>query len=643
MNRKLQWFFLMLVVPALLLFAALAIAQTLPTFTVEPNTLSTQTGGLVTIYATGGVTFTEGSTVRLLGRGILPTVYVNPTALQATVPAGLAAGTYELRVLDSQGLELGTGSLTLTAPPATPHPTSIPTQPPPPPSGRPILTIRNYSVTPDKVRVGGEFVVAIEIYNNGSRAGENTLAIFPGGTFLPVGEQGHTLWALQINHTVVVTQQMRVPSSLSSGVYQLQVNLSANDFEGNHYDYPQAIPVEVTGGSSGTYTGKPKVIIEGAETDPATLIPGEPFSLTLRLANRGNRTAINVFAACASPEMAIPASGGDTVSTAKIAIDDVVTLTLPLIVGNVEQGGRQRMIVALEYGDYGGGTYSDQQNIGVDVNTTLNNQPQLLIEEYDITPDFLAPGDPFTLTLHVTNVGGGAAQRLMLSFGGEGGASLAPFIAANTGNVRFVPQVPPGQMVDVVQQLIVDGTADPKSYSLPISLNYDDLRGTRHSDTQQLSLIVRRIPELQASFYRQPDVLMVGVPVPLSMEVANVGRSLVDVVDLQVTSQQLELQEQESPLVGPTESGASIYLDLLATPQESGTAEVLASITYRDSFNRYQTITKTLEIEVMENPEGTQAGTLQPGMSGGEEVEEQPETFWGKVGRFFKGLLGLGS
>ncbi len=639
MNRRLKWVFLLLVVLALFLFASLAIAQTLPTFTVEPNTLPTQTGGLVTIYATGGVTFTGGSTVRMLGRGILPTVYINPTALQATVPGGLAAGTYELRVLDSLGLEVGTGSLTLTAPPATPQPTSIPTQPPPPPPGRPILTIRNYSVTPAKVRVGEEFVVAIEIYNNGSRAGENTLAIFPGGTFLPVGEQGHTLWALQINHTVVVTQQMRVPSSLSSGVYHLQVYLSANDFAGNHYDYPQAVPVEVTGGNSRTYTGKPKVIIEGAETDPATLIPGEPFSLTLHLANRGNRTAINIFAACVSSDLAIPASGGDTVSTAKIAIDDVVTVTLPLIVGNVGQGGRQRMIIALEYSDYAGGNYSDQQNIGVDVNTTLNNQPQLLIEEYDVTPDFLTPGDPFTLTLHVANVGGVAAQRLILSFGGESGGSLAPFIAANTSNVRFIPQVPPGQTVDVVQQLIVDGAADPRSYSLPISLSYDDSRGTRHSNTQRLSLIVRRVPELQASFYRQPDVLMVGMPVPLSVEVVNVGRSLVDVVDLQITSQQLELQEQESPLVGPTESGASIYLDLLATPQESGTAKVLAIITYRDDFNRYQTITKTLEIEVMENPEGP---TSQPGMSGGEEVEEQPETFWEKVGRFFKGLLGLG-
>jgi len=436
---------------------------------------------------------------------------------------------------------------------------------------------------------------------------------------------------------------MRVPSSLSSGVYHLQVYLSANDFEGNHYDYPQAIPVEVTGGSSRTYTGKPKVIIEVAETDPATLIPGEPFSLTLHLANRGNRTAINVFVACASSDTVIPASGGDTVSTAKIAIDDVVTVTLPLIARDIEEGGRQRLIIALEYSDYEGGTYSDQQNIGVDVNTTLNNQPQLLIEGYDVTPDFFAPGDPFTLTLHITNVGGVAAQRLTLSFGGDGGASLAPFIVANTGNVRFIPQVPPGQTVAVVQQLIVDGAADPRTYSLPISLSYDDSHGTRRGDMQRLSLIVCEIPELQASFYHQPEVLMVGVPIPLSVEVANVGRNPIDVIDLQVTSQQLELREQESPLVGPTDSGASIYLDLLATPQESGTAKVLAIITYRDNFNRYQTVTETLEIEVMESPEGPQANTSQPGMSGGEEMEEQSETFWGKVGRFFKGLLGLGS
>ena len=103
-------------------------------------------------------------------------------------------------------------------------------------AGRPILTLRSYAITPSPVRPGQEFTVEIELYNNGSRAGENTIAIFSGGDFLPVGEAGHLLWQLHINRTVKVSQTMRAPSTLSGGVHRLQVDLGSNASEGNHYD-----------------------------------------------------------------------------------------------------------------------------------------------------------------------------------------------------------------------------------------------------------------------------------------------------------------------------------------------------------------------------------------------------------------------
>ena len=92
---------------------------------------------------------------------------------------------------------------------------------------------------------------------------ENTMVIFPGGTFLPVGENGHVFWQTPINATFIASQTMRVPSSVSNGVQSLQVNLSANDFSGAHYEFPQTLAVEVIGASSGSGapTGKPGVLI----------------------------------------------------------------------------------------------------------------------------------------------------------------------------------------------------------------------------------------------------------------------------------------------------------------------------------------------------------------------------------------------
>ena len=494
---------------------------------------------------------------------------------------------------------------------------------------------------PKQVRPGQEFVVSIELYNNGSRAGENTLVIFPGGSFLPLGEKGHNLWQLPINHTAIVTQRMRVPAQLSGGVHQLQISLSANDWAGDHYEYPESIPVEVNG-SSGSFTGKPKVIIEAATTSPQILIPGEPFSLTLRLANHGSRTAINVFATCASSEMAIPASGGDTVATELIRMEQSVTVTLPLVLDNLDAGGRQNLRIGLEYADYSGGAYSNQQNIGVDINTSLAKQPQLLITEYATEPEFLSPGDTFTLTMHVTNVGGGDAERLTLALGGEGGASLEPFIPLLAGNVLFVEQIKPQETVVLSRSLLIDGSASIRAYNLPLALAYDDPRTTRQTDVQRLSLILRRRPEFQLSFYRQPEALWVGESLPLALELINVGRSSINIVEITAISPKLEIEIEGLPFVGPLDAGGSTPLDLLVIPQESGETELQLQIAYRDDFNQTQQISRTLSLEIQDR--SSAFAPEETGVDGPEEPgEEGPETIWQKIGRALKGFLGFGS
>jgi hypothetical protein len=492
------------------------------------------------------------------------------------------------------------------------------------------------------VKPGQEFEVAIELYNNGSRAGENTLVVFSGGAFLPLGEKSHLLWQLPINAKASVSQQMRVPVTLGNGVHQLEVMLEANDWEGNNYKFPTTIPVEVIGASTGgEVTGKPKIVIEYAETVPTVLIPGEPFSLTLRLVNRGNRTAVNVFATAASAEMAIPASGGDTVYADLLKIDGVVTVTLPLVLGALDKGGRQSMPVALAYSDYSGGNYSEQQNVGVDVNTSLVKQPQLLIDAYSTAPDYIAPGDTMTLTMRVTNVGGGDALRITLALGGEGGAGLAPFVPLKSGNVIFIEHIAVGGSVEVARELIVDGSAETRAHSLPIELQYDDPRAARHKDTQRLSLIVRERPEVQASFYQPPGMLMVGMPSSLSLELLNVGRSSVNIVEILPQGTQLDVELQGLPFVGPLDAGGSAPVDLLVTPREAGTTELVLGIAYRDDFNQTQVISRTLTLDVIEGDD------LGPGEGGkpvpGGVPESAPETLMQKVLRAIKGFLGLGS
>ena len=630
MHKALRITALILTPAVALLLVTVVAAGPLPQLAltgVEPDTLVSQDGGALSIYGSGFTTATVG---RLIGHGLLDTTYVNSEALQAVVPPGVPPGTYDVRVSETGTSATLSSAVTIVAATPTPGPTAMPTPKPTPVPGRPNVTILNYATEPSRVVAGRDFIVTVEIYNNGSRAGENTLVTFPGGTFVPLGETGHRLWQLHINHTAVVTQPMRAPSGLASGTYDLQVDLSANDYQGNHFEFPETIAVEVVG----VVLGRPQLIIEEAQSEPPLLGPGDAFSLTLEVANRGSRTATGIVVGVTSDELAVPAGGGNTTAIDRISIDGRTAVTLPLVLGEIAQAGRQGLGISLSYSDYGGGSYADQQNVGLEVVTALSNRPQLIVEDYAITSDPLSPGDAFSLTVDLSNVGGGEAERLVLTVGGEGGSELGPFAPLRSSNVKFVSRVDAGETIKVTQPLVVDGSADSGSYSLPLALAYDDTRGTRHTDSQLISLQVRRRPHLQIGFYRAVVTRTVGTRFALPVEATNIGREQVNVSTMELSSAQLDIQDG-SIYVGPLDGGTSASLEATAIADEGGTAEVLVSVRYLDDFDQQRVVTETLTVDVEEPVEAPP-----------EAEDRAPERRRGPLAalwRFLRALLGLGS
>jgi|GEM_PF-466447 len=746
-----KWFGLILTLGLVLLTwpfrqALAAPPAQLSVTTVEPSTLPASTGGVLSIYGSG---FSSSSTVRLVGYGLLVTEFVNSTALRATVPPGVPAGTYDLQI--SEGGATVTRARAVQLLP-TPTPTPEPTIATGPVPGQPNLTIRNYTVQPAQIKPGQDFMVTLYIYNNGSRASENTLVLFPGGTFLPVGPTGHQLWQLHINATAVVTQMLRAPATVPAGVQSIQVNLSGNDFQGNHYEFPHTLSVEVLGTPT-VKAGAPRLIIEAAETTPAVLVPGDPFTLTLRLTNLGNRAATGVTVGTASSPV-IPLQGGNVFAVGTIKIGQVITVHIPLVLDQAQKGGRQSIALALQCTDYEGNSYSEQQNIGIDVDTGLVGrprlaidsyvvepaslfpgsrftltlilanhgerpagnvdvsvggtlalpgessntafvnaisagehqavtfslvlgkvdqagrqgvpidlqytdpvgnkytdqqtigldvntgslyQPQLLIAGYTIQPTELSAGTRFTLTLQLTNVGGGAAQRILIILGGEGAEQVSAFVPAASSNIGFLGELEAGASAEIVQAMIVDAKAEAKAYSVPIGLTYNDTFGNRKSETHRISLMVLRRPEFRVSFYMPVSNAMIGVPFMLPIEVMNAGTSRINIPLLELTSEQLQI-ENGSTFVGGLEPGLSWNIDATATAGTAGPAEVIVNIHYLDDFNQKQVISQTLEVMVMEGGMGPD-GPFEPGPV----TPEQPPTFWQQVLRFLRGLVGLGS
>jgi hypothetical protein len=95
--------------------------------------------------------------------------------------------------------------------------------------------------------------------------------------------------------------------------------------------------------------------------------------------------------------------------------------------------------------------------------------------------------------------------------------------------------------------------------------------------------------------------------------------------------------------VGSLDPGNYITLDATMIPYQTGPLELLVTVNYTDDFNQPQKYTQSLTVDVLEAeivepfPEGV------PGEGEGIPIPAAPETFWQKMTRFFRGLIGLDS
>jgi hypothetical protein len=376
------------------------------------------------------------------------------------------------------------------------------------------------------------------------------------------------------------------------------------------------------------------LVIEASETDPDPIRPGDTFTLSLRVVNYGGYTANGIRLALASTDLAVPREGSNLVVLEKLDPEQEATIELVLALDQEAPSGYLSLPLDIEYSDFPWRDYSSQQNIGITVSDTTAGQPLILLRTYETQPQSLSPGDAFTLHLELTNVGEEAASQLLVTLGGQEGAGTRPFAILGSGNVQFIPNLQAGEEYDLELQLILDGSTESGVYNLLFSLAYEGPNRTSHTENQEINLLVSRKPNLAIDYYTPPPIGQIDQPLELSIEVVNIGRNLVNVSTVRVSSAGLQITDG-SLFIGALDGGTSGTLDAIAVPEKSGLLPVLVTVNYLDDFNRPQVITRNLEVDVMQpvsSPDGPVQGS-----------EEQPPSFWSRLMRFFRGIVGLGS
>jgi len=517
-------------------------------------------------------------------------------------------------------------------------PTAFPTVPTPKPTEarRPLLFIRAYQTDPATVTAGGEFYLTLELHNVGDREARNVVVTFVAGTFVPTGTSSvKTVHKLAQDEHGMVGQHLRAGKDVASGFYSQVVNLTYEDPDGYTYTASETVGIAVQGVAS----GRPQLVVGLASTRPAGIAPGDQFDLDVTLRNLGDRVARNVVLALSGGGPFAPLGAGNTRSVTTLGVGQAVTLTFTLAVDANAKPGAYSQGATLEYEDWSGNRYNSQQSVGLVVASRRLDQPLPMITGYTTGRGELQPGEVFTLTLDVQNVGGRRAVRALIALettqaagAGAGAGGLGAIAPLESSNVKFLPILEPGEKRTVTQKMAVDGSAASGAYLLTARFTYEDEEGTSYQRSEVISLLVLRPTFLSIELLDAPEELVVGEEVPIAVDVTNLGRYGVNLTTARLESDDFNIRDG-SVYIGPLDSGTSGTLDAKVTPRRAGELTLRVAVGYIDDFNRDREVVKEFRLTARE-PEALPTPAAAPTAEG--------ESLLSRIGRFLRALFGLG-
>lgn len=595
--------------------------------------------------------------VRLLGVGDLETTVVSATQITAAIPSNLALGPYVIQITNGDVTAVP-GSIEIFAPVPTSEPPTF--APPPTPTtqptdipGVPNLLVRTYSANPSTIRPGERVTFTVELYNQGTRVAQGvSLSVDPGQKFLPAdGQATLILPDIGVNGSFTVNFTVIAANDVSAGPQNVNLTINFRDFSGTAGSSKQTVVVNVDALARAS-----QVVLARYLVNPNPVIPGDPVTISVLLQNTGNERAGQVLLQIADGIL-LAGPQGNTFAVGDIEPGASASIDLPLIVNSTAKAGPQSQSLNITFLQ-GSESKTANQTMTLEVANVVAPAPLLLLESYSIGEDksFLRPGETFTLTMNLKNIGQEDANDLRVTFGAvdvtpDNGTPSSPsntsttFAPLGTGSTIFAGDLPRVEgLVTLTQEFIVNGTVDSGVYTLPIGLRYRTSDGTAGADNLGASIVVIIEPQVNISTGGPvPETLNLGEPLILSLELANRGRKAVNFTTITAEVTNGEVLEGQGAFIGPIQTNDNQNVDLNISTLDLGTMTVRLIFNYTDDLNQPDSIVKEYEIEVVEPPPPIDFGTPPPGFDPflpGEPVEEDPDAL---LGRFLLGLLGLGS
>jgi hypothetical protein len=401
-----------------------------------------------------------------------------------------------------------------------------------------------------------------------------------------------------------------------------------------------------------TVFARPILSVQSYGASSLTLYAGQDIDFEMTVVNGGQAAARNVVITFVTGDL-LPRTTGSVRALGDLAPGQAVRFFQAFTVSSNIRTYEVVLRAQASYTDDYGTPYSDAFEMSFasqpssatatpqptpTATPTLSVRPQVIVERYSTDPATITPGAAFTLSVNLVNVSGETARQVVASLNQRQGATSL-LVPLASGNVRYVSEMAPGASTTVTYSLAVDGDATAGLEVLDLALSYVDNFNMQHNETATISLRIDTAPFLQIGFFEPlPEPIYVGDIFDLPIEVVNYGRQMLNVSNIEATSDKVRVTNGIIYL-GPLDPGTSGTLLAQGEALQAGTATVTVRVHYLDGFQQPQVFEQTLSLEVEGVPLDESGQEITP--TGGEEEGEL--TFLQRVWRAILGLLGLGT
>ncbi|MBM3282379.1 MAG: hypothetical protein FJY86_03505 [Candidatus Diapherotrites archaeon] len=344
--------------------------------------------------------------------------------------------------------------------------------------------------------------------------------------------------------------------------------------------------------------------VDSISTSPATVAPGQTFTLYAYITNMASATAKDVQAI-----LDLGADSTDTSFPFSIEPTDTLSRNLGVVPGfsTVQVKYQVRVDPSALDGSYdvvlrtldstgNGGTLASSVEIAA-------RQPILTI--IDVSPSVVYAGSTSSLEVTLKNTGSSPAYDIRLSVKEDRTVTSAGTVVERTilpsgAASSYTSILGAGEVVTVNMPLLINPSAESKPTFVPITLDYLDSAKNTYESTDYLGLKVSAEPLLDAIYADASPVLVPGKTSKLSIDLFNQGLGPAKFAVASIASDDFTF-DQSQFFIGTIESDDFDSIIVNATPKSgvsAGEHSIRVSVLAKNEYGNPLTLVKEVAVPV---------------------------------------------